>query len=246
MEIVDITTIRFNESNPRTITDTQLQKLKKSLKDFPEMLTARPLVVDENNIVIGGNMRLKALLELGYKEIPVKKIDNFTEQQKKEFIIKDNVGYGEWDWEILNNEWDLTELSDWGLEPLEFDKPKEERENLYTKKVQAPIYLPSEDKPTLTDTYDDSKFKVLVKQIEDSTIDPEMKDYLKLCAVRHIVFNYTKIADLYANSDTEVQELMENAALVIIDYDKAIELGYVNLGDKLMEQFNSEYPDDEE
>lgn len=246
MEVLNIKQIKFNDKNPRTITPTQLKKLKKSITEFPEMLQLRPLVVDENNMVLGGNMRLKALTELGIEDVPVQRVETLSEEKKKEFIIKDNVGYGDWDWDVLTNDWDLAELSDWGLEPLEFTEPKKtEESDLYTKKIQAPIYNPSENKPAFRETYDDTKYLELVRSIESSDADPEIKDYLKLCAVRHIVFDYSKIADLYAHSDTTTQNLMEEAALVIIDYDRAVELGYVKLGDKLMEQYLSEHYDEE-
>jgi hypothetical protein len=108
--------IKLNKHNPRDISKENLEKLKKSIQDFPEMLETRPLIIDENNVVLGGNMRLRALRELGFEEIKVKQVTNWSEEKKKEFIVKDNVGYGEWDWEMLANEWDVELLSDWGLD----------------------------------------------------------------------------------------------------------------------------------
>lgn len=113
---MNINDIKLNEHNPRDITSEQFEKLKKSLQEFPEMLETRPLVIDENNVVIGGNMRLRVLRELGYTDVPVKQVTNWTEEQKKEFIVKDNLSYGMWDWEMLANEWDAEQLQDWGLE----------------------------------------------------------------------------------------------------------------------------------
>jgi DNA modification methylase len=112
--------IKLNASNPRLIKDERFSKLCKSLKDFPEMLNLRPIVIDENNMVLGGNMRLRALQELGYKEIPVVRASDLSEEQKREFIIKDNIGYGEWDWEIIANDWDAVKLEEWGLEIPDF------------------------------------------------------------------------------------------------------------------------------
>lgn len=111
--------IKPNPNNPRVIRDEKFKKLVKSLQEFPQMMGLRPIVIDENNTVLGGNMRLKALQELGYKDIPnewVKKASELTEEQKKEFIIKDNVGFGEWYWDILANEWDTKELEGWGID----------------------------------------------------------------------------------------------------------------------------------
>lgn len=113
---VNISVIKPNEENPRFITDAKFKKLVKSIKEFPEMLETRPLVVDEDMVVLGGNMRLKALKSAGVFEVPVHQVKGWTEEQKKEFIIKDNLGYGEWDWDIVANNWDLDKLNDWGLD----------------------------------------------------------------------------------------------------------------------------------
>jgi len=115
-EILSIDLIKSNESNPRFIKDENFEKLVNSIKSFPEMMLIRPLVIDETNTVLGGNMRLKACIELGKTEVPVVRIEDLTEEKKKEFIIKDNVGFGSWDWDILANEWDNEELQDWGLD----------------------------------------------------------------------------------------------------------------------------------
>jgi hypothetical protein len=111
--------IKQNPNNPRIIKDDKFQKLVNSIKDFPKMMTLRPMVINADNIVLGGNMRLKALKELKYKEIPdewVKRADDLSEEETRRFIIADNVGFGEHDWEILSNEWDMEELSEWGLD----------------------------------------------------------------------------------------------------------------------------------
>jgi len=111
--------IRPNPSNPRVIKDHKFEKLKQSIRDFPEMMALRPMVINEDNIVLGGNMRLRALQDLGYKNVPdewVKKAHELTEDQQREFIVKDNAGFGEWDWDLLANEWDSEELGEWGLD----------------------------------------------------------------------------------------------------------------------------------
>ena len=114
--------IKENEQNPRFITDIKFEKLKKSIEEFPDMLEKRPLIIDENNVVLGGNMRLRALKELGYKKIPIIRANSWTEEQKQEFLIKDNLGFGSWDWDMLANEWDGTKLTDWGMDlPSYFD-----------------------------------------------------------------------------------------------------------------------------
>jgi len=113
---VKISEVKTNPKNPRLIKDDKFRKLVKSIQDFPQMLELRPIVVDENNIVLGGNMRLKACKEAGLKDVFIVKAENLTEEQKQEFIVKDNVGFGEWDWDMLANEWDTEKLDEWGLD----------------------------------------------------------------------------------------------------------------------------------
>ena len=115
-----ITQIKPNPNNPRLIKDNKFKLLVKSIQEFPEMLELRPIVIDENNIVLGGNMRLKACIEAGLTEVPVK-VATLTEQQKNEFIIKDNVGFGEWDWDDLANNWVVDEVIEWGLDIPNFN-----------------------------------------------------------------------------------------------------------------------------
>ena len=117
---VKITEVISNPNNPRLIKDDKFKKLVKSIQEFPDMLNVRPIVVNKDMVVLGGNMRLKAIKEAGIKEINVDIVD-WTEQQQKEFIVKDNVGYGEWDWNDLANNWDAQELTDWGLDIPNFD-----------------------------------------------------------------------------------------------------------------------------
>jgi hypothetical protein len=108
--------IKPNPSNPRIIKDEKFAKLVQSIKDFPQMLELRPIVINSDNIVLGGNMRLRACKEAGLKEVPVMRADDLTPEQQAEFIIKDNVGFGEWDWDMLANQWDAEKLNDWGLD----------------------------------------------------------------------------------------------------------------------------------
>ena len=116
MELVKISKVKPNETNPRLIKDSKFNKLVKSIKEFPEMLKLRPIVVNKDMVVLGGNMRLKACKEAGLKDVWILKADNLTEEQQKEFIVKDNVGFGEWDWDILANQWDNVQLKDWGMD----------------------------------------------------------------------------------------------------------------------------------
>jgi hypothetical protein len=115
MKEVEIKKLKPNPNNPRIIKDEKFKKLVQSLKELPEMAKVRPIVVNQDMIVLGGNMRLKAMEEAGWKKAPVEVVD-WDEEKQRQFIIKDNVGFGEWDWEVLANEWDTNDLSDWGLD----------------------------------------------------------------------------------------------------------------------------------
>ena len=116
MQRVNIQEVRLNEENPRYIKDHKFEKLVKSIKEFPQMLDLRPIVVNQDMIVLGGNMRLRACREAGLTEVPIIYADNLTEEQQKEFVIKDNSSFGEWDWDLLANEWDTEQLIDWGMD----------------------------------------------------------------------------------------------------------------------------------
>ena len=115
-----ISQIKPNPENPRVIKDHKFKQLVESIKSFPQMLELRPIVIDENNVVLGGNMRLKACIEAGLTDVPVVQAKDLTDLQKKEFIVKDNVGYGEWDWDDLANNWDEQLLTEWGLDIPDF------------------------------------------------------------------------------------------------------------------------------
>jgi len=126
-EFVSIKKVHLSPTNPRVIKDHKFRKLVQSIKEFPQMLEMRPIVVDEEMVVLGGNMRLRACLEAGLTEVPIIRATELTEQQKKEFVIKDNSSFGEWDWDLLANEWDIQDLDQWGLDiPASyFDDDKE-------------------------------------------------------------------------------------------------------------------------
>tara|TARA_R100001163_G_scaffold65778_1_gene64752 strand:- start:156 stop:719 length:564 start_codon:yes stop_codon:yes gene_type:complete len=113
---VKISKVKGNPSNPRIIKNDKFKKLVKSIKQFPQMLKLRPIVVDEDFMVLGGNMRLKASKDAGLKEVWIEVAEGLTEEQKKEFIVKDNVAFGEWDWDSLGNEWDNVKLGEWGMD----------------------------------------------------------------------------------------------------------------------------------
>ena len=116
IKTVKLSEVKTNPNNPRIIKDDKFGKLVKSIQEFPKMLEIRPIVVNADMIVLGGNMRLKACKEAGLKEVPIIFADDLTEDEQRQFIIKDNVGFGEWDWDMLANEWEPEELKEWGLD----------------------------------------------------------------------------------------------------------------------------------
>jgi len=135
-KMISLSKIKSNPNNPRLIKDDKFYKLVESLKTFGEkMMPLRPIVVDEDGIILGGNMRFKALKELKYSKVPedwIKQVNDLTEQQKQEFIIKDNVGFGAWDWELLANEWDVQLLEEWGLDiDFQIEEDVEAKEDDY-------------------------------------------------------------------------------------------------------------------
>jgi ParB-like chromosome segregation protein Spo0J len=130
IEKVKIETLIPNPNNPRIIKDNKFKKLVNSIKEFPKMLEIRPIVVNDDMIVLGGNMRLKACISAGLKEVSIIKVNDLSDQEQKQFIIKDNVSGGEWDWDMIANEWEAIELIEWGLDlPKMFDEDEEIEES---------------------------------------------------------------------------------------------------------------------
>lgn len=151
-----LTEIKVNPNNPRIIKDDKFAKLVQSIKDFPEMLNIRPIVVNQDFVILGGNMRFKACKEAGLKEVPVI-VTNLNEEKQREFLIKDNVSGGEWDWEILANEWDSDELEDWGLDIPEFKSEV----HLEAEEDDFDTTPPEEPKTVLGDLYEIGEHKLL-------------------------------------------------------------------------------------
>tara|TARA_R110000868_G_scaffold28442_1_gene106647 strand:- start:1658 stop:2248 length:591 start_codon:yes stop_codon:yes gene_type:complete len=165
-----ISEIKVNPNNPRLIKDDKFTKLVKSIKDFPEMLDIRPIVVNKDMIILGGNMRYKACKEAGLKEVPII-ITDLTEEQQREFLIKDNTSGGEWDWNMIANEWDVEQLGEWGL-----DVPV----NLSPDEFGEDFSLPSGDKAPfqqMTFTLADEQ----ANQIKNAIADIKVTDEYKYC-----------------------------------------------------------------
>jgi len=144
---VAISTVKANPNNPRLIKDDKFAKLVKSIKEFPQMLKIRPIVVNSDMVVLGGNMRLKACKEAGLKEVTIIVADELTEEQQKEFLIKDNVSGGEWDWNMIANEWDAEQLNEWGLDIPDFAVMPSDEDLIGEEKNKPPTLKITFDSP---------------------------------------------------------------------------------------------------
>ena len=165
--------IKPNPNNPRVIRDYKFQKLKQSISEFPKMLSLRPMVIDENNVVLGGNMRLRVLQELGFNDIDeawVKRSSDLTEEEKKRFIIADNVSFGEWDWDTLANDWDVVDLEAWGLEIPFYDEEVKQEESK------------EEEMNVIELKFYDKDYKIVKEKLNSISMSPEIA-VLKLLGV---------------------------------------------------------------
>ena len=233
-------------NNSRTHSDEQVAQIAASIKDFG---WTNPILVDGSNGIIAGHGRLLAARKLGQTEVPTIELSDLTETQKKAYIIADNrlaLSAG-WDNEMLTLELNDLLADGFALEILGFDADElsdllndKDEENSYTQKVDIPTYEPSETKPDIKDLFDDSKAFDLIAKIKAAKLPQAEKDFLMLTAGRHVVLNFQLIADYYAHSDKQVQELMEASALVIVDIDDAIANGWVNLSKKLDEIYDED------
>jgi len=223
--------------NPRQISTKQYNDLKASVKKFG---LVDPIIINQNgNVVVGGHQRLKICKELKHIEIDCVVLD-LSKEEERELNIRLNKSGGEFDMDILANEFDIENLVDWGFKHVELGLNIDKIDESYTTKIEIPHYEPKSIKPELSKLVDETKQKELLKKIHKSNVDNETKEFLIKASQRHLVFNYSNIADFYAHSDSETKELMEQSALVIIDFDDAIQNGYVELSNDLRKLFDEE------
>lgn len=233
---IDISKIKPNPSNPRIIKDDRFEKLVKSIKDFPKMMELRPIIVDSNNMILGGNMRLKALNYLSYKKIPkswIKQASDLTDKEKEQFIIKDNVGFGDWDWDMLANEWNSEELEAWGLDIPSFEVDDNEVDIKDLFDIELPFYTPSEIQPDINELANLDKTKQLIEKIDTLEVDNKLKEILKIRASFFTDFNFQKIADYFHKENPKVQEIFKDLGLVILAPKEALERGFINLKENI-------------
>lgn len=231
IEYVDINSIKPYKNNAKEHPLEQIEQIKKSILEFGNN---DPIAV-WNNEIVEGHGRYEALKQLGEKEIPIIRLDNLTDEQRKAYTLVHNklTMNSDFDIELLSLELadiETIDMTDFGFD-LGFDEEddEEDEENPYTTKINIPQYEIKGEEPTIEELYDNEKTETLLKKIESSKVSEEQKDFLRKSAMRHLGFNYSKIAEYYAHQDKEMQELMEESALVIIDYEDAIKNGYAEL-----------------
>jgi hypothetical protein len=230
-----LTDLKQNPKNPRIIKDDKFKKLVKSLQEFPEMMEKRPMVcvtdsVDGKLFPLGGNMRLKALQELKYKDIPdswVMLADDWTEEKRIEFAIRDNVSYGDWDWKELANDWDADTLEDWGLDMSDWEDDKDENSEGIKKATEIlsglkyePLYYEPIEKPNINlfDCINFDKYNAKIKAIDEYDLTTEQKEVLKFFAYRFIKIDFENVANYYSfNASDEEQKAIERLRLVLTD-----------------------------
>lgn len=201
-ELVPIANVKLNPNNPRTIKKIKFDKLVKSIKDFPRMLEIRPIVVDEDMVVLGGNMRLQALREAGYEQVPIIRANGLTEEQKREFVVKDNISYGDWDWDMLANDFDALELDMYGmdLDPKLFQVDEDDEsasEATSTKFNDYTIYFANEREMDI--------WYAFVRRLKDKFKD---EDNISTRILRYI-------AEVYGDNNMKESEMI----LKFIEYD---------------------------
>lgn len=229
---LDLNDLTLSEKNPRTISKKDFAVLKKSIKDFPSMLEVREIVVDENNRVLGGHQRIKALQAQGKTKVKVKKVTGWTEEEKDEFMIKDNIANGDWDNDKLANEWDKNKLEEWGL-PLKVASSSDYKELL---EVSIPYYTPAEECPETTELADLSEVDELNSIITKLKPEKGLEAILRARAAFFADFDFQKVADYYAHADKKTQEVMKRLGLVIVMPKEAYELGMCDFRESFDEE----------
>jgi ParB-like chromosome segregation protein Spo0J len=240
-------------SNSRTHSDAQIAQIAASIREFG---WTNPILIGGDNIIIAGHGRLLAARKLGMEQVPAIVLDHLSKAQQRALVIADNklaLNAG-WDEDLLKLE--LQELGDlnfdlaltgFTLEEIgdlfdEGEEPSESEEN-YSRKIEAPIYEIKGEKPNLPQLVDRSRTIDLIAEIEKADISKEVAQFLIHAAERHTIFNFKNIAEYYAHSDPEIQSLMERSALVIIDFERAIEEGFVALTNQVKDIYTQDHGD---
>lgn len=205
----------------------QVERIANSIKEFG---FTQPVLIDKHNSVVAGHGRILGAKKAGITEVPTLCLDDLTEEQIKAYRLADNkLNESDWDDVLLKQSLDEIMELDMSLFGFDLGEAVEKEEQKYTMKTNIPQYEPKGEEPDISELVDVSKTKQLLDAIENSSVSKKQKQFLRFAAYRHLCFNYSKIAEYYCHQDKEMQELMEDSALVIIDFDDAIAKGYVQL-----------------
>jgi hypothetical protein len=250
IEMVGVDTLIPYVNNARMHSDEQVTQIASSIKEFGFNV---PILIDKDKGIIAGHGRLMAAKKLGHKEVPTIRLEHLSEVQKKAYILADNkiALNSTWDEQLLRLELEAlgeegVDLEQLGFSPEDIDEMAGAGDETYTRKVEAPAYEPSEIVPDISELYDYTKTLELAAEIRNSNLSDDEKRFLMLAAERHTVFDFKKVADYYSHATEEMQDLMERSALVIIDFDKAIENGYVVLTEQILQQYAEDYEIEDE
>lgn len=243
--------------NSRTHSDAQVAQVAASIREFG---WTNPVLIDGENGIIAGHCRVMAARKLDMDEVPCIELAGMTDTQKRAYIIADNqlATKGEWSDELLQVELEALHEDGFNMDLLGFDADElavamglegdqdAPPDDTYSKKIKAPTYEIKTEKPEVSSLYNDTKTAELVRKINDADLPKDIASFLREAAQRHTVFHFGRIAEFYAHSDASVQDLMEQSALVIIDFDKAIENGFVHLTERLGAIADIEVTEDKE
>lgn len=238
-----LTDIQPYPNNPRK-NNKAIDVVAESIKEYGFQ---QPIVVDKNGVIIVGHTRYYASKKLKLSQVPVIVADNLTDVQIDAYRIADNKTneYADWDEDVLIAELEqilkINQNQLTGFTEDELNKLFGVEDDTYSKKIETPVYEIKGEKPSEWELANTDKTMELCAEIEASDIPQEVKQFLKIAAQRHTVFEYEKIAEYYAHATPQVQELMENSALVIIDFDKAIEQGFIELGNNIAKSYNKDH-----
>lgn len=227
----NINTLHPYKKNAKKHDKKQVEQIANSIKEFG---FTQPVIIDKNNCVVAGHGRILGAKKAGLKEVPTVCLEELTEEQIKAYRLVDNkLNESEWDDVLLAQE--LEELDKEQMKLFGFDLAEEiaEEEKKYTMKTNIPQYDIKGEQPEISELCDTSKTRELLEKIKQSNVSEEEKKFLRYGAYRHLCFNYSKIAEYYAQANKEMQELMEDSALVIIDFEDAIAKGYVQLSEQV-------------
>lgn len=234
IEYRKISELKEYENNPRH-NEEAVDYVAESIEKFGFKV---PIIIDAHGEIIAGHTRKLASEKLGFDEVPVIVADDLDDEKIKAFRLADNkvAEFSEWDYEKLEAELSEildTDMSEFGFDEMLQELESEDDDTVYTDKIETPVYEVTGDEPEIVELYDDAKTNDMITKINSSDVPEDVKEFLIKASYRHIKFDYSEIAEYYAHADKETQELMEDSALVIIDYGKAIEESYVTLSDKI-------------